>query len=433
MIAPLLASILLFPAGPSTIAPSLTVDLDGDGTKESVTAESARGFVRLQVRDAAGRKLADAKAPSPAGEIVPLALTSGPLGSAGALVEVVAATDAMECRTFWRYRDGALASLPLRDAAGKTVPACSLPAGWTARWEAASGGRSAAWLRERTETAAGGPLEVREAYAFAGFSLDFDAARSATRIAGVPIPAWYAATLYSRAALEILYSRFRLEGMRAEPTLSIEADRRSGVFALRFAGPRGELVAPVDTYALSSEGATLGARAGDRTVRARVQFARGGTVPLTVVVEGLGPDWDRSYSPAGAWRGGARRVFPEAADELAAQGLSGVMVRRARTSQAVRDRRRAALSSPVRRGRVDARARRRDCAVRRVAASGRPVRGPRLGARPPGREPHRSRPRRLLGRASPPAMPHRRRARDAPAPGCPDQRAIEVDGRGTAL
>ncbi len=323
MIAPLLASILLFPAGPSTIAPSLTVDLDGDGTKESVTAESARGFVRLQVRDAAGRKLADAKAPSPAGEIVPLALTSGPLGSAGALVEVVAATDAMECRTFWRYRDGALASLPLLDAAGKTVPACSLPAGWTARWEAASGGRSAAWLRERTETAAGGPLEVREAYAFAGFSLDFDAARSATRIAGVPIPAWYAATLYSRAALEILYSRFRLEGMRAEPTLSIEADRRSGVFALRFAGPRGELVAPVDTYALSSEGATLGARAGDRTVRARVQFARGGTVPLTVVVEGLGPDWDRSYSPAGAWRGGARRVFPEAADELAAQGLSG--------------------------------------------------------------------------------------------------------------
>ena len=233
----------------------------------------------------------------------------------------------MECRTFWRYRDGALTSLPLRDAAGKTVPACSRPAGWTSRWEAASGGRSAAWLRERTETAAGGPLEVREAYAFAGFSLDFDAARSATRIAGVPIPAWYAATLYSRAALEILYSRFRLEGMRAEPTLSIEADRRSGVFALRFAGPRGELVAPVDTYARSSEGATLGARAGDRTVRARVQFARGGTVPLTVVVEGLGPDWDRSYSPAGAWRGGARRVFPERRRRARRSGTLGRMVR----------------------------------------------------------------------------------------------------------
>ena len=288
-----------------------------------MTAESAPGFVRLQVRDASGRKLADAKAASPAGDVVPLSLTSGPLGSAGALVEVVAATDAMECRTFWRYRDGALTPLALRDAAGKTVPACSPPAGWTSRWEAASGGRSAAWVRERAGTAAGGPLDVREAYAFAGFSLDFDAARSATRISGVPIPDWYAATLYSRAALEILYSRFRLEAMRGEPTLTIDADRGRGVFALRFAGPRGELVAPVDSYAVSSEGATLGARAGDLTVRARIRFAAGGTVPLTVVVEGLGPDWDRSYSPAGAWRGGARQVYPRAADELAAQDLTG--------------------------------------------------------------------------------------------------------------
>jgi len=324
VIAPLLALLLLSPAGPSTIAPSLTADLDGDGTNETVTAESARGFVRLQVRDAAGRRLADAKAPSPAGDVVPLSLTSGPLGSAGALIELVAATDAMECRTFWRYRDGALGSLELRDAAGKNLPACAPPSGWTSRWEAASGGRSAAWVRERAETAADGPFEVREAYAFAGFSLDFDAERSSTRISGVPIPAWYAATLYSRAALEILYSRFRLETMRSEPTLAIEADRRRGVFALRFAGPRGELVAPVDSYAVSSEGATLGARAGDRTARARVRFAAGGNVPLTVTVEGLGPDWDRSYSPAGAWRGGAREVFANAADELATQDLAGV-------------------------------------------------------------------------------------------------------------
>ncbi len=63
----------------------------------------------------------------------------------------------------------------------------------------------------------------------------------------MPIPAWYAATLYSRTALEILYSRFHLEAMRAEPTLTIEADRRRGVFALRLAGPRGELRAPVES------------------------------------------------------------------------------------------------------------------------------------------------------------------------------------------
>ncbi len=323
MIAPLLAALLLSPAGPSAIAPSLEADLDGDGATERVTAEPARGSIRLQVRDASGRKLADAKAPSPGGDVVPLSLTSGPLGSAGALVEVVAATDAMECRTFWRYRDGALTSLPLKDAAGQNVPACAAPAGWTSHWEAASGGRSAAWVRERTETAAGGPLQFVEAYAFAGFSLDFDSERSATRIAGVPIPAWYAATFYSRAALEILYSRFRLEAMRAEPTLRIDADRRRGVFALRFAGPRGELVAPIDSYAVSAEGAALGARVEDRTVRALVRFAAGATVPLAIAVEGLGPDWDRSYSPAGTWRGGARRVFPSAADELAAQDLAG--------------------------------------------------------------------------------------------------------------
>ncbi len=41
------------------------------------------------------------------------------------------------------------------------------------------------------------------------------------------------------------------------------------------------------------------------------------------MVEGLGPDWDRSYAPAGAWRGGARQVFRSAAEELAAQGLAG--------------------------------------------------------------------------------------------------------------
>ena len=42
-----------------------------------------------------------------------------------------------------------------------------------------------------------------------------------------------------------------------------------------------------------------------------------------MIVSGFGPDWDRSYSPAGAWRGGARQVFLDAADELAAQNLVG--------------------------------------------------------------------------------------------------------------
>jgi hypothetical protein len=43
-----------------------------------------------------------------------------------------------------------------------------------------------------------------------------------------------------------------------------------------------------------------------------------------VRVTGLGPPLDQVYAPAGSWRGGARRVFPTAADELAAENLAGV-------------------------------------------------------------------------------------------------------------
>ncbi|MFY9552366.1 MAG: hypothetical protein WAU32_14560, partial [Thermoanaerobaculia bacterium] len=90
-------------AEPSALAPSLSADLDGDGTVETVRATAARGAVKLEVLDAEAHRLAVAKAPAPAGQVVPITLTSAPLGSAGALVEVVAATDASVCRTIWRY------------------------------------------------------------------------------------------------------------------------------------------------------------------------------------------------------------------------------------------------------------------------------------------------------------------------------------------
>jgi hypothetical protein len=319
-----LVGALAFAAEPSAIAPSLTADLDGDGTAETVTAAPAKGAVRLRVRDAAGARLADAKAPAPAADVVPVALTSGPLGSAGALVEVAAATDTMECRTIWRYRGGELTKLPIRDASGRALPDCAPPSGWVSRWEREGAGRPAAWARERSETAAAGALRTREIYAFAGFSLDFDPARSQVEIGGIPIPSWYAATLYPRAALETLYGRFRLADMRREPTLRIETDRRRGIFALRLTGPKGELVAPVEAYAASSGTARLAARAGDETAHVAIRLAGDGTMPYEVRVEGLGADWDRSYSPAGAWRGGARQVFLGAADEIAAEHLVGV-------------------------------------------------------------------------------------------------------------
>ncbi len=319
----LLAVVLLHPAAPSAVPPSLTLDLDGDGTEETVTVAPGRGTVRVEVRDAGGRTLAEAKAPAPKGDVVSLGLTSGPLGGAGALVEVVALTDKNECRTFWRYRDGALTRLPARDASGKPLPECASPGGWTSRWESAGGGRPAAWIRERTETSAAGALSTREAYAFAGFSLDFDAARSGVQIDGIPIPDWYPAVFYSRAALEILYSRFGFDAFRAEPTLRIEADRRRGVFALRLAGPRRTLEARVESYAATPGTVTLGVRAGERTANVLMRFSADARVPLSATLEGLGPDWDRAYAPAGAWRGGARQVFPNAADELAVEDLAG--------------------------------------------------------------------------------------------------------------
>ncbi len=319
-----LAAALSFSAQLSGVAPSLTADLDGDGATETVTAAPGKGAVRLQVRDAAGGKHADAKAPAPAADVVPVTLTSGPLGSAGALVEVVAATDAMECRTIWRFRDGKLTKLPIRDASGRALPDCASPAGWISRWEREGDGRPAAWTRERTEGVASGALRTREAYAFAGFSLDFDPARSSVDVGGIPIPSWYAATLYPRAALETLYSRFRLDRLRREPTLRIETDRASGLFALRLSGPEGELVLKVEAYAVSAGTATLAARSGERTAHVAIRLARDGTVPYEVRVEGLGPDWDRSYSPAGTWRGTARQVFPGAADEIASEDLAGV-------------------------------------------------------------------------------------------------------------
>src|SRR6185436_16425652 len=109
-----------------------------------------------------------------------------------------------------------------------------------------------------------------------------------------------------------------------EPTLRIEADRTRGIFALRFAGPDGPLVAPVDAYAVSGGTATLGARAGERSGQVSIRLGGDGSIPYEVRVEGLGPQWDRAYSPAGAWRGAGRQVFLGAEDELASEDFVGI-------------------------------------------------------------------------------------------------------------
>ncbi len=311
-------------AEPSVLSPSLTADLDGDGTTETARATAARGSVRLEILDASGRRLADAKAPAPPGAVVPITLTSAPLGSPGALVVLVAATDTMACRTVWRYHDGTLASLPIRSAAGKELPACAPPAGWTEEFRAEQG-RPSVLVRERVEKTSRGGLKTREVYAFAGFSLDFDPSRSAVEIEGIPIPSWYGATFYTRGALETLSLRYGLAAMRRETTLRIEADAARGVFALRFDGPSGPLVAPVEAYAKTGDTVTLVVRAGDTPGQAVVRLGGAdGRVPLEVRVQGLGKGLDQLYSPAGPWRSGARQVFPTASDELAAEELVGL-------------------------------------------------------------------------------------------------------------
>jgi hypothetical protein len=331
LIGPTGVLLTLLAAAPSSAAtpqsaalPTVSADLDGDGSVETATASSARGGIRVEVRDGRGRRIADARAPAPPGDVVPFTLTTAPIGSAGALLEVSAATDSSECVSIWRLRGRALSRVPILDAAGKPLPDCAPPAGWTWRWEAQPG-RPSELVRERTETVAAGSLTSREAYAFAGFSLERVSARSGGEINGIPIPSWFPETLLTRSALETLYARFGLEAMRREPELRIETDAGHGVFALRFRVGERELVASVDAGSFSAGEATLSARAGDRTAHAVVRLAGSErNVPMEVRIEGLGAPYDQLYQPAGAWRGGARQVFQTPADELASEQLAGI-------------------------------------------------------------------------------------------------------------
>ncbi len=305
----------------------LAVDLDGDGTEETVTAAPGRrdGDVRLEVRDSKGKKVANAKAPAPTpgGDVVQVVLTAGALGSPGSLIEVAASTDASECVSVWRFKQRGLARLPIRGADGKELPDCARPGEWTWTWNQEAEGRPSALVRERTEKVENGVLRTRETFAFAGFSLDRDARRSGSEINGVPIPSWYPATFYARPALEILYGRFDLSRMRSEPTLRVEADLERGIFALRFTGPDGELAFPVESYEAKKASAALGARVEGKDVRASVRLGGDGSVPYEIEVAGLGAPFDQIYVPAGGWKGESPRLFAIAADELAAQCLAG--------------------------------------------------------------------------------------------------------------
>ena len=289
-----------------------------------MTAAPARGDVRLQVLDASGKKQADAKAPAPAADVVHVDLSAGPPPArTGALARSSAATDASECRSFWRYHAGKLARVPLRDAAARTCPTARRPGEWTWSWQREADDRPSVLVRERTQHVESGVLRVREAFAFAGFSLDADPPRSGAQINGVPIPSWYGAIFYARPALEILYGRFDLSRMRAHPMVSVEADRQRGVFALHFVGPDAERTIPVEASETQKGKTVLTAGADGKTMRATVSLGGDGSVPYELEIEGLGAPLDQIYAPAGGWRGESRTLFLSAADEIVSKGLAG--------------------------------------------------------------------------------------------------------------
>lgn len=313
-------------AMPETMSPRLSADLDGDGTADVVTASATHGAVSLKVQS--GKHAVTAKAPAPSEDVVRVSLTEAPLGAVGSLLEVGASTDASECLSVWRYKDGALTRLPIRGAGGRELPDCAARAGgasgggeWTHRWERPAADAPSVLVREQTAKAAHGTLRRRETYAFAGFSLDLDPARSGTDVDGIPIPAWYDARYYAQAGLKQLYERFDLASFRAMPSLTIEADRDKGIFNLRFRTGSSELIAPVESFSsVRAQGtASLVARAGEKTVHADVRLGGDGNVPYEVTVDGLGAELDQTYGPAGSWEGRARRVFTSAADEIAAE------------------------------------------------------------------------------------------------------------------
>jgi hypothetical protein len=312
-------------ATPESMAPNLSADLDGDGIADSVTASAERDVVGLSVVGGATKTTASAKAPAPAQDVVRVALTAAPLGAVGSLLEVRASTDAAECLSVWRYKDGKLTRLPIRGIGGRELPDCARPGEWTHRWERPAPDAPSVLVRERIEKSGGTTLRRRETYAFAGFSLDLDPKHSATDVNGLPIPSWYDAKFYTHDGLERLYGRFNLAAFRAMPQLSIVTDRDRGVFSLRFSTPTGEVLAPVESFSeVPSEAtAALIARAGKRIVHANVKLGGEGTLPVEIVVEGLGPELDARYGPAGAWHGRGVEMFLTAADEVASQYLTG--------------------------------------------------------------------------------------------------------------
>jgi len=321
-----LPAIALLAAAASAAQPaSLTADLDGDGKPETATARVQGKSVRVEISDAKGKRRAAAEAPAPAApaERVAVALSGGELGSTGVLLEVSASTAAARCHSVFRYRDGSLTRLPMRQGS-RTLPDCGPDEGWTVRWERPVENAPSVLVRERTRPAAEGPLHQREVFAFTGFALDLDEARSSAELGSLAIPAWNEAVLNTKSALEVLMSRYDFTKYRSAPRLTIETDRERGVFALHFKDKEDELAAPIVASGPGPEPGeiALSFRAGEKPASVRVRVKD--RVVTEVIVSGLAPRWDAVYSPANRFTGGQIEIFARAEDEVASDMLVGL-------------------------------------------------------------------------------------------------------------
>jgi hypothetical protein len=321
-----LFSVILALAAAAPAAPvSLSADFDGDGRVETATARPLGKAIRVEIADARGKRLASADAVAPAGTLDPasVTLTGGPLGSPGVLLAVSSTAGSEQCHSVFRFKDRALTRLPMKQG-GRQLPDCAPAEGWTVEWERPAEDAPSVVVRQRTRETPQGPHQEREVYAFTGFALELDPARSSARIGSVVIPTWIPATLYTRDALEILKSRFDLTKFRAAPRLTIETDPGKGVFAFHFKDKAGELVVPVTEAGRGAERneLLLSIRAGDKTAGVRLTVRD--RIVTEVTVTGLGSRWDTPYSPANRLTGAAVETFARAEDEIALDMLPGL-------------------------------------------------------------------------------------------------------------
>jgi hypothetical protein len=320
MIAPPLL-LALFLSGAAPPPASLTLDLDGQGAVQRAVALVSGSKVRLEIRDSRGRLLAESAVPAPGGSGPHVAITAGPLGSAGALVEVAAAAAETECRSLWRYRDRRLTQTPVLAPAGP-LPDCG-PPDWSYRWERPSEEAPAFYTRERSRLRPNGIFREVETFRYTGFRLEPDPARSSAWIDGVEIPAWRDAVLYRREAVENLASRFDLSPFRSQPRLRVLADRAQGVFEVRTEDGSSQETFPVTAATSGDNRREVLLMAGAQGICVKVLLSAQGVVPQEAAVDGLGQRFDHTYVAVTQRRASGLRVYDNAEQELAEEYLPG--------------------------------------------------------------------------------------------------------------